>query len=199
VFVNCAGLDLEYCNSIRLRLKVEHCCRHRMRPTQTAATPDDALDRGLWWWEPRLAQLHDGAPSMNTTTTEITAKAGNAPATSPKATPSKRRMAREPGHTGTTGATIASDSPQAAATPAPTSKIGAVLGLLDREQGASLADMVAATGWLPHTTRAALTGLKKKGHIVTSTKADGVRTYQRVPAGTGEGASPAETDAKVEA
>jgi hypothetical protein len=42
-------------------------------------------------------------------------------------------------------------------------------------------------GWLPHTTRAALTGLKKKGHTVTSTKADGVRTYRRVPAGTGEG------------
>ena len=36
----------------------------------------------------------------------------------------------------------------------------------------------AATGWLPHTTRAALTGLKKKGHAVTSTKTDGARTYR---------------------
>src|SRR5215204_595047 len=28
-----------------------------------------------------------------------------------------------------------------------------VLGLLQRKQGASLAELVAATGWLPHTTR----------------------------------------------
>ena len=26
--------------------------------------------------------------------------------------------------------------------------------------------LTAATGWLPHTARAALTGLKKKGHAV---------------------------------
>ena len=42
----------------------------------------------------------------------------------------------------------------------------------------TLNEMVEATGWLPHTTRAALTGLKKKGHEVTSTKTDGVRTYR---------------------
>jgi hypothetical protein len=29
--------------------------------------------------------------------------------------------------------------------------------------GATLAALVKATGWLPHTTRAALTGLRKKG------------------------------------
>ena len=32
-----------------------------------------------------------------------------------------------------------------------------VLGLLQRKHGASLAELVAATSWLPHTTRAALT------------------------------------------
>jgi hypothetical protein len=30
--------------------------------------------------------------------------------------------------------------------------------------------MVAATGWLPHTTRAALTGLKKKDHVLERSK-----------------------------
>jgi len=40
--------------------------------------------------------------------------------------------------------------------------------------------MVEATGWLPHTARAALTGLKKKGHEVTSVKSDGVRTYRAI-------------------
>ena len=29
-----------------------------------------------------------------------------------------------------------------------------------------LAELVAATGWLPHTTRAALTGLRKRGYAV---------------------------------
>lgn len=60
----------------------------------------------------------------------------------------------------------------------PESKAARVLALLQRSEGATLDEMVAATGWLPHTTRASLTGLKKKGHVITSTKTDGVRRYQ---------------------
>ena len=52
--------------------------------------------------------------------------------------------------------------------------------LLIRDSGATLDDMIAATGWLPHTTRAALTGLKKKGYALSSDKVDGVRTYRAV-------------------
>jgi hypothetical protein len=44
------------------------------------------------------------------------------------------------------------------------SKSAAVVALLQRDGGATLAELIAATGWLPHTTRAALTGLRKKGH-----------------------------------
>src|ERR1019366_8575735 len=47
------------------------------------------------------------------------------------------------------------------------SKIAAVIALLSRNTGASLPDLVAVTGWLPHTTRAALTGLRKRGYDVT--------------------------------
>jgi hypothetical protein len=50
------------------------------------------------------------------------------------------------------------------------SKQALVIALLRREEGASLADLTAATGWLPHTTRAALTGLRKKGHALTREK-----------------------------
>ena len=53
-----------------------------------------------------------------------------------------------------------------------------VLGMLRRDEGATLSQMVEATGWQPHTTRAALTGLKKKGHALSSEKVDGVRTYR---------------------
>ena len=50
--------------------------------------------------------------------------------------------------------------------------------LLLRDSGATLDQMVSAMGWLPHTTRAALTGLKKKGYALSSDKIDGVRTYR---------------------
>lgn len=54
-----------------------------------------------------------------------------------------------------------------------------ILGLLSRQQGASLAQMMAATGWLPHTTRAALTGLRQRGCTIERTaSADGSSTYR---------------------
>jgi hypothetical protein len=50
--------------------------------------------------------------------------------------------------------------------------------LLLRDEGATLGQMIAATGWLPHTTRAALTGLRKKGYAIDGDKVDRVRTYR---------------------
>jgi hypothetical protein len=61
------------------------------------------------------------------------------------------------------------------------SKSSAVVVLLQREQGATLAEMIAATGWLPHTTRAALTGLRKKGHTLEKSKR-GDQTCYRIAA-----------------
>ena len=58
-----------------------------------------------------------------------------------------------------------------------TPKIATVLQLLQRANGATLDELVAATGWLPHSTRAALTGLRKRGHALTKNKADGVTRY----------------------
>jgi hypothetical protein len=47
------------------------------------------------------------------------------------------------------------------------SKIAKVITLVSRQTGASLPELVSATGWLPHTTRAALTGLRKRGYTVS--------------------------------
>lgn len=58
------------------------------------------------------------------------------------------------------------------------SKIDQLVALLSRSNGATLDELVAATGWLPHTTRAALTGLKKKGRVIGSEKIDGIRRYR---------------------
>jgi hypothetical protein len=62
-------------------------------------------------------------------------------------------------------------------TKAPATKSATVLGYLRRDQGATLAELVAATGWQPHTTRAMLTGLRKKGHAIERRKRDDVSCY----------------------
>ena len=51
-------------------------------------------------------------------------------------------------------------------------KASMVLALLRRDEGATLEELVSATGWLPHTTRAALTGIRKKGHEIEKAKRD---------------------------
>lgn len=65
--------------------------------------------------------------------------------------------------------------------PKPGTKKEKVVAALKRKNGASIDDLTKATGWQPHTVRAALTGLKKDGYSVTSEKADGVRRYRIEP------------------
>ena len=60
-------------------------------------------------------------------------------------------------------------------------KSAAVVALLQRPQGATLAELITATGWLPHTTRAALTGVRKNGHVIDKTKR-GDETCYRITA-----------------
>jgi hypothetical protein len=52
------------------------------------------------------------------------------------------------------------------AAPRDGSKLALVIEHLQRADGATLIDLTQATGWLPHTTRAALTGLRKRGYAV---------------------------------
>ena len=49
-------------------------------------------------------------------------------------------------------------------TPRQGSKLSIVIDLLGRKKGAGIEELIAATGWLPHTTRAALTGLRRRGY-----------------------------------
>lgn len=68
--------------------------------------------------------------------------------------------------------------PQAAAT---TTKKAAISKLLHRKQGATLAALQDATGWKPHSLRAALTGLRKTGvEIQRVTNAKGDTVYRAV-------------------
>jgi hypothetical protein len=56
--------------------------------------------------------------------------------------------------------------PARLAAPRDGSKLALVIKHLQRADGATLIDLTQATGWLPHTTRAALTGLRKRGYAV---------------------------------
>ncbi len=56
-----------------------------------------------------------------------------------------------------------------------------LIGLLRQTDGASLAAISAELGWLPHTTRSAITGLRKAGYKVETLASD-VGTAYRTPA-----------------
>ena len=59
-----------------------------------------------------------------------------------------------------------------------TTKTDAVLKLLERQQGATVAQLRKATGWQPHSVRAALSGLRKKDHDIRREKSEkGVTVY----------------------
>lgn len=53
-----------------------------------------------------------------------------------------------------------------------------VIDLLAHESGARLEVMSTKVGWLPHSTRAFMTGLKQKGYVLESEKVAGVRRYR---------------------
>jgi uncharacterized protein DUF3489 len=64
------------------------------------------------------------------------------------------------------------------------SKLARVIALLERDHGATMEELIAATGWLAHTTRAALTGLRKRGYAVAIDRSDDKRgSFYRIPAG----------------
>ena len=52
------------------------------------------------------------------------------------------------------------------------SKLDQILGMLSTDKGATLDELTRATVWLPHTARAALTGLRKRGCEVRLVRGD---------------------------
>ena len=127
-------------------------------------------------------------------TEEQTAQAGTGTAQEPKATtkattaPRKPRFAPSKGKSAkkTTPANKGAKSakrakvPEKAAGAREGSKTEKVLELLKQVGGATLKDLMKATGWQPHSVRGFLSGTvgKKLGRAVTSAKSeDGQRSY----------------------
>ena len=59
-------------------------------------------------------------------------------------------------------------------------KSGIMLDLLKRSKGASIGQLRQATGWQPHSVRAALTGFRKRGHEIERGVESGVSRYRIV-------------------
>jgi hypothetical protein len=58
-------------------------------------------------------------------------------------------------------------------------KAATVAKLLSRNRGATLAEVMAATSWQPHSARAFLSGLCKKGKVlIKEARKDGETSYR---------------------
>jgi hypothetical protein len=60
------------------------------------------------------------------------------------------------------------------------SKQAKIIELMKRAKGATLDEMIEATDWLPHTTRAALTGLRKRGFSLERIKDEAKGSVYRI-------------------
>ena len=65
----------------------------------------------------------------------------------------------------------------------PGGKLGVLLDAVSRPEGSTLEDLTAASGWLPHTARAAITRLRQRGFEVRIATMGARRAYHLVPAG----------------
>ena len=64
--------------------------------------------------------------------------------------------------------------------PRASTKRAMLIGMLDRAQSASVAEIGQRLGWLPHTVRAAITGLRHAGREVTRSKNESGQTVYRL-------------------
>lgn len=89
----------------------------------------------------------------------------------------KRPAAKNAGRPAATAPAIPAAPPHVAT---PSGKLGVIVGLLGRPEGATLADLTAATGWQGHSVRGAIAGAikKKLGLKVTSQPRSVGRTYR---------------------
>ncbi len=100
-------------------------------------------------------------------------------------TPRKRTAATTAEVARATTPTSATTDAAPAAHAMPKGKLGVLVNLLHRPEGARIEDLIAATGWQAHSVRGAISGAVKKklGMTVTSEKTEAGRIYR-----IGEGA-----------
>jgi hypothetical protein len=91
--------------------------------------------------------------------------------------PQKASLQPKPHSEGADTAPVSVSSPDL---PRASTKRAILIGMLGRAQGASVAEIGQRLGWLPHTVRAAITGLRHAAHEVTRSKNDNGQTVYRL-------------------
>jgi len=131
-----------------------------------------------------VSQVRSG--SAPTETSSATAQAGMAPEGACESIELSKKTTRSPGNSSQSKApSEGADLPTAnvpgadADRPRASTKRAVLTGMLERPEGASVAELGQRLGWLPHTVRAAITGLRHAGREVTRSKdAEGQFVYR---------------------
>jgi uncharacterized protein DUF3489 len=89
----------------------------------------------------------------------------------------KSRRAAKPGGRKSAKRAAGDEAPRAG------SKLALLFNMLGTAAGTTIDVLVKATGWLPHTTRAALTGLRKRGYRIEKERGEDGKTTYRIVAG----------------
>src|ERR1039458_10230924 len=113
--------------------------------------------------------LEEGYQPEESRAQEPEGRQGQAPVATPKKEPKSNKKAAKPAHAKKTG------------TPRADSKGSKIMALIGRPKGATLAEIMTATGWQAHSVRGFISGAlgKKMGLAVESTKGTaGERTYR---------------------
>ena len=91
--------------------------------------------------------------------------------------PEKAALQPSPRSKGADTAPVSASSPDL---PRARTKRAMLISMLERAQGASVAEIGHRLGWLPHTVRAAITGLRHAGRDVTRRKNESGQTVYRL-------------------
>jgi hypothetical protein len=121
--------------------------------------------------------------SNNTSEVDDTAPPRKPTAEGDKGTPAleaQAGMAKAPGRATTTDILVEVSAPRGG------TKIAQVVDLLNRTAGATIEELTASTDWLPHTARAALTRLRKRGYAISIDRSDKTRGSTYRIGGNGE-------------
>lgn len=98
--------------------------------------------------------------------------------------PGNQQPTTPPGRTRRMARPVQNDGPEhgnasTSTSPRAPGKLDQIEALLLRPDGASIAEMLAVTGWQAHSLRGAMaSALKKRGLAITSAKAGGERRYR---------------------
>ena len=130
----------------------------------TKSKPTTTKRPTTWSAENKLAAAAKSAPSRK-------------PLASAKATATGRSVPRKK------QASVAPPTAAVVTTPLRQTKKATIAALLQRPQGAAMAELTGATGWLEHSVRAALTGLRKEGQEIIRTKQPDRATNYAIGAG----------------